>query len=178
MSEVWKPIKGYENEYEVSNLGRVRSLDREVVQSCTKWGKPMTRKIKGTIISQVDNCRGYFKVSLNKPGEERKSCFVHRLVAEAFVSNLGGKPNINHIDYNKHNNAASNLEWCTQRENVLHSVERMRHPRKAILTNTGERYISWHKRERRFRLTIRRKSYGLFKTLSEAVARREEVLNG
>lgn len=175
--EEWRPVKGYENLYEVSNFGQVRSVDREVVQSCTQWGKPMTRKIKGTTLVQIDNKNGYLKVALLSQGK-RKSCFVHRLVAEAFVDNHYNKPCINHIDYDRHNNKASNLEWCTHRENTLYSVDRMRHPKKTILTNTGERYISWVKGKRRFRLTIQRRQYGIFKTLSEAVARREEVLNG
>lgn len=105
INEEWKPVKGYEGRYEVSNLGRVRSLKRATTN--------------GVVLKQTIK-HGYMHVCLskeNKPSTKR----VHRLVAEAFIANPMGKPVVNHIDGDKTNNAASNLEWATNSENELHS---------------------------------------------------------
>ncbi len=101
--ETWKPIKGYPN-YEVSDLGRVRSLNwhNEGYTKCLYLKK---------------HPRGYHQVELiNQNG--KKMVLVHRLVAEAFIPNPENKPQINHIDEDKQNNAVSNLEWCTRQQNM------------------------------------------------------------
>lgn len=97
MSENWKDIGGYEGLYRVSDLGRVAGI---------KSGKTLKPR---------EN-RGYLKVVLSKDGR-MKNFFVHRLVAKAFVPNVANKPFVNHLDEDKTNNVASNLEWCTRREN-------------------------------------------------------------
>ena len=109
--ESWLPVqvKGLEDYYEVSNMGQVRSLDR-------------THKIKtfeGKILKQI-SLSGYLAVSL-KLHSYKKLHYVHRLVAKAFV--IGEKANleVNHIDGNKNNNRASNLEWVTRSENIKHA---------------------------------------------------------
>lgn len=112
--EEWRDIKGYEGLYQVSNLGRVRSLDRLVNN---KHGQ---RFLKGGIKRVFDWGTGYQYVNLHCQ-QKRKSKSVHRLVAEAFVENVYNKPEVNHIDGNKHNNRADNLEWCTSSENELHA---------------------------------------------------------
>ena len=105
--EQWKPIEGTDNDYEVSNLGRVRSMKQY-------YG------VIGRIMPQTIQRSGYHYVMLhvnNKPTCRR----VHRLVAKAFIPNPDNLPEINHIDGNKQNNAASNLEWATRRENTIHA---------------------------------------------------------
>lgn len=114
MNEVWKTISGYESRYEVSNLGRVRSIPRYVDNHTGE------KLIKGREISQHINKRGYVIVSLNKESK-RKTYKVHRLVAEAFIENPFNKPQVNHIDGDKTNNRVDNLEWNDNSENQLHA---------------------------------------------------------
>lgn len=109
MVEVWKPIKNYEGCYEISNLGRVKSLARQV-----KGGR-ITEEI---ILKPVKNSHGYLQVDLCLSGK-MKHHKIHRLVAEAFIPKTDeAKDTVNHIDYNKFNNCVDNLEWLSNRENV------------------------------------------------------------
>ena len=107
--EVWLPIKGYENLYEVSNKGRIRSLNRLV----KKWNG--NRTIKGFILKQYVK-RGYYQIRLSKNGAY-KYYQVHRLVAIAFIPNPKNLPCINHRDENRLNNCIENLEWCSYEYN-------------------------------------------------------------
>ena len=111
MTEIWLPIEGYENLYEVSNLGRVRRLASVVT---SKAG--VTRKFSGKILKPVTHRDGYLRVNLCKNGKI-KTFRVHRLVASAFIPNPKGLPAVNHKDECKTNNAVSNLEWCTTEYN-------------------------------------------------------------
>ena len=111
-------------------------------------------------------------VMLRKEGK-RKNFYVHRLVAEAFCERTHGNV-VNHIDYNKRNNAASNLEWCTQKENIHHSIEHYRKPKATYKTNTGEHYITY--RGGRYRLYNKRLGIDkAYLTLEKAVQKRNEV---
>jgi len=107
MNEEWKPIEGYEGLYEVSNLGRVRSLPREVKGH---KGTPYLRP--GCILKNHIDYKGYEYVVLtvNAKGIQKK---VHRLVAMAFIPNPDNLPMVNHKDECKANNHVDNLEWCT-----------------------------------------------------------------
>lgn len=107
MDEIWKDINGYEGYYQVSNLGRVKSLDRLVNSKNNS-----KRLSKGYLLKQVQDKYGYLKVCLSIK-HKHKSKFVHRLVAEAFIENPDNLPVINHKDENPSNNNVSNLEWCT-----------------------------------------------------------------
>lgn len=107
MQEIWKDIKGYEGLYQVSNLGRVKSL-----QMYAKGG--YKRRIK--ILKPCNNGNGYHIVYLMKD-KKRSVNYIHRLVAQAFVTNLNNFSCINHIDENRQNNRADNLEWCTYKYN-------------------------------------------------------------
>ena len=130
--ELWKDVSGYEGTYQVSNMGRVRRLT---------FVNNVVQKEKVHIVRPTDNGRGYFVIGLKTNGK-RKSKYVHRLVAEAFCENPEGKTCVNHKDYDKHNNMACNLEWCTQKENVRYSSKRMSHSKRTSRsTNTGEKYI-------------------------------------
>ena len=119
-NEIWKDIAGYEGVYQVSNLGRVRSIRRK------------TNTICGKILTPILTYQGYERVRLYKNGKSRLF-LVHRLVAGAFVVNLDNKPMVNHIDENKRNNCANNLEWCTHIENCYHGTAIKR--TKEALTN-------------------------------------------
>lgn len=111
IKEIWKPVKGYENLYEVSNIGNVKSLDRII-----KDKNGIIKIIKGKNHKLYTTKSGYVSTSLYK-NSEQKVYRVHRLVAEAFIPNPNNLPQINHIDENKENNCAENLEWCTGSEN-------------------------------------------------------------
>ena len=110
MQEIWKEIEGYEGLYEVSNLGRVRSLDREQFQ-IGNGGSYFKRIYKGRILKFKIDYHGYYRVHLSVNGE-RKHYLVHRLVAEAFIPNPNNLPCVNHKDEDKTNNSVDNLEWC------------------------------------------------------------------
>ena len=114
--EEWRAIKGYENQYEVSNKGRVRSVNRIVGRSTSDMHK------KGQIIKPLKNSTGYLRVSLKSNGKIERM-FVHRLVAETFIPRPDGKNVINHKDFNPLNNDVENLEWVTQKENMQYSAE-------------------------------------------------------
>lgn len=113
MKEIWKDIEDYEGLYQVSNLGRVKSLDRKVNHI---FGE---RIVKGIILKHSETTN-YNAVMLNKEGIVRK-VNIHRLVAKSFIANPQNKATVNHIDGNKRNNRVDNLEWVTQSENVKHS---------------------------------------------------------
>ena len=115
--EIWKDVKGFEGIYQISNLGRFRSLDRRVYQK--KRGNKFVKQIyKGKIIKGWIQNTGYLTVDI-----KGKKCSIHRLVAEHFIENTMNKEQVNHIDGNKLNNRVDNLEWCTIKENVQHAFK-------------------------------------------------------
>lgn len=177
-NEIWKDIAGYEGQYQVSNLGNVRSLDRDIEQ-WSRYGHTIIRRLKGKVLAPFDNGTGYLAVGL-KNNQEVANHYVHRLVASAFVEKPNGMDVINHLDYNRKNNEATNLEWSTQKENTIYSSNRMRHEHKqSKQTSTGEKYIT--RKKNRWRLNIQRIGIRVdktFPTLQEAVEEREVILGG
>lgn len=103
MEEKWKIVEGF-SKYLVSNKGRVKNVIR----------------LKDLKFYDKD---GYKKIGLINDDNVKKKVFVHRLVAQAFIPNPNGKPQVNHRDGNKANNKFNNLEWCTAKENTAHSIK-------------------------------------------------------
>lgn len=115
-SEIWRPVQGYEGTYQVSDQGRVRSLDR-TISTDGRWGK-MKRELHGGILRHLKHTGGYLRVTLWHNGAF-KNHYVHKLVLEAFV---GPRPNgkqVAHNDGDKANNRLSNLRWASPSENQL-----------------------------------------------------------
>lgn len=116
--EEWRPVD-INPDYEVSSLGRVRSKNRFIVSSYK--GTPRDIWTLGKLMKPQPHSRGYLMIKL---GKWQRNRFIHRLVAAAFLPNPLNKPQVNHKDGNRANNAVDNLEWVTQSENNLHAGRR------------------------------------------------------
>ena len=131
MDEIWKPIAGYENLYEISNLGMVKSLKRDVMigNTCN------VRHLPERLLKLATNSVGYLQVCLCKDGK-LKWHRVHRLVAQAFLPNPDNLPEVNHKDEDKMNNRVDNLEWCDRYYNTSYGTLKQRtsmNPPKPVL---------------------------------------------
>ena len=111
--EVWKDIEGYEGYYQISNMGRVKSLERTVWNK----GRGCYITVSEKIRKGRDNGYGYLYVGLSKDGKV-KQCRINRLVSQAFIPNPNNLPEVNHKDENPKNNRVENLEWCDRSYNV------------------------------------------------------------
>jgi hypothetical protein len=132
MTEIWKDVIGYENLYQVSNLGRVKSLGNGGSNSKER-------------ILKACKSKGYYYVILCKDSKQ-KNCSVHRLVANAFIPNSDNLPEVNHIDEDKTNNACFNLEWCDRKYNMNFGTRTKRSAEKrsksVLCIETGKIYPS------------------------------------
>ena len=129
--EIWKDINGYEGLYQVSNFGRVKSLNYR-------------RTGREEILTPQMNTNGYLTVQLWK-NEKRKSCLVHRLVAMAFIPNPNNLPEVNHKDEDKTNNCVWNLEWCDCKYNINYGTRTEKTTKTVLQLNkdTGEVIKEW-----------------------------------
>lgn len=121
MEEIWKDVQGFEGYYVVSNLGNVRALDRYILHS-----NGVVQPRAGHVMVQTLNSDGYPTVKLSKDGKSIRIA-VHRLVAIAFVPNPEGLAEVNHIDFDRTNARADNLEWVNHKENVHYTIGAGRH---------------------------------------------------
>lgn len=150
MEELWKPIEGYETLYEVSNFGSVRSKNRVRID---KNGIRKNYKGKLMVLSQSGKLdkysKSYLKISLCDENKKCTQFLIHRLVAKHFIENPHNYSEVNHIDENKDNNFASNLEWCDRAYNNHHSkiTEKLNESKKIKvdqLTLEGEFIKTWN----------------------------------
>ncbi len=125
--EIWKDIEGYEGYYQISNLGRVKSLKRVILKSDGKT-KTIPERIRATHKDHL----GYERLCLQKDGKQELKK-IHRLVAIAFIPNPDNLPVVNHKDENPSNNKVDNLEWCTQKYNSNYGTRN----EKLSLNHTG-----------------------------------------
>lgn len=139
-NEIWKPVIGYEELYQVSNLGNVKSLNYK------KTGKE--KLLKFTLTH-----KGYLMASLTKDHKTKK-LFVHRLVAKSFIPNPENKPFVNHINEIKTDNKSKNLEWCTHEYNVNYGSRNKR------ISETMQKRVVQH--------DLDYKIVHIYKSLSEA----------
>lgn len=171
--EQWKPVVGFEDGYEVSSLGRIRSIDREKFISGKKGS--YTRVYKGKMLTPTFTSN-YILISLT----HGTRFLVHQLVAKAFIPNPEGKSFVNHIDGNKHNNRVDNLEWVTSSENRYHALEiglvaKGEERKGSKLTEDDVRWIRENAKSNGGTLSHMEMSkiLGVSKTLCGYVARRE-----
>lgn len=133
--EIWKDIQGFEGKYQVSNLGRIKTvkhIKHTWIKEKEEWIIEGIRKKEEWVLDEkiedVDKIRkpvktklGYMRVGL-KSNNKSRDYLVHRLVAQTFIPNPKNKRYVNHKNGNKEDNRVDNLEWCTHKENMQHAV--------------------------------------------------------
>lgn len=148
MKEIWRDIEEYKGLYQISNLGRIRSLDKK---------DSLNRRVKGKIMKPIVRKDKYLCVKLHK-NSICKEQLIHRLVANAFIENKYNYKEINHKDENKQNNCVNNLEWCNRSYNINYGkANEMR--RKALLNKRGKKVIQIDKNN---------KIIGVYQSIGEA----------
>ena len=135
MQEIWKPVKDYECQYEVSNFGRIRSLDRETTNFFGTKTKLKGRMLRGSLLKN-----GYLTICFNSKTKK----YFHQVVAETFLLPPQFKHTVNHKDGNKTNNHIDNLEWNTYKQNNDHAREtglNNQHGEKCNLSKYSDQFI-------------------------------------
>ena len=168
--EIWKPVVGWEGFYEVSSIGRVKSVDRFV----KRGGKKM--HVKELVLKNTLDSKGYYMVALcDKERRSMQKARVHRLVAEAFIKNPYDKPHIDHINTIKTDNRVQNLRWVTYKENAnnpitLERVRRNGHGREVTRKNmeTRKKHNKYNAPMEVFQYTVDGVFVSSFESISEA----------
>lgn len=165
--EYWLPIQGWQGLYEVSNLGRIKSLRRQILAGSRKY------ILRGRFLKQRCDKDGYLLVDLHNQGNV-VTFKVHRLVAEAFIENPQEKPQVNHKDGNRANNLLQNLEWVTDSENKYHRFSELQAP----CGESGFYGVNWRADRGKWRAYTSLGGYrhlGLFDDKEEAIKAAEKA---
>lgn len=177
ITKEWKNIKGYECLYKVSNYGEVKAK-RKVIYDIIDGEMQPSYVAKEHIMKPFDNGNGYLVVSLIGDDGTKKNHYIHRLVADAFLPNPNGLPQVNHLDYDRKNNKVNNLEWCSAVENARYSICNRPKIRTGYRSSTGHRFI--YMRGDKYRVSIQtkdgRNTDKRFDSLQEAIEFRNRIL--
>ena len=153
-NEIWKDIPNFYG-YQISNYGRIKSIDRDIVCG------DKTIHCNGKILKQSKNQKGYLRIRISKGRNKKYTLLIHRLVALAFIENPNNYQQINHIDGNKENNYYLNLEWCNNSQNQIHAVK--------LGLNDHNKYNAGRKRKMVAQIDINsKKIIYIYNSLSEA----------
>jgi hypothetical protein len=120
VEEIWKDVRDYEGLYQISNIGRCRSLDM-MSRRVSKQGKEFFVLLKGKVLSENKTNGNGYRITCLCKNSKKKNNYIHRLVADAFLDKIEGSYYVNHKDADKLNNNSINLEYCTHRENMIHA---------------------------------------------------------
>jgi hypothetical protein len=166
--EKWKNIKGYENYYQISNAGNIRSKDRIIINSKGRKSRYKSKERKPSFSE-------YRLIALSKNGIT-KVFKISRLVAIHFIEKKDGKGIVNHIDGNKYNDNVSNLEWCSYSENAIHSFD------KGLSKSKNKiRGVFFEERRNKWTVYLYRNNknifIGRFNSEKEAMTARKKYLN-
>lgn len=165
--EIWKDVLGYEGIYQISSLGRVRSLSRQMFN-----GKGYFNSKEKFLIPRITT-KGYYSFSLTKKNKTT-DFLTHRLIAVAFIENPFNKRTVNHKDSVRTNNSISNLEWASYRENHCHRVSKIAKSSKFV-------GVCFHKATKKWESNIcvsgKLIHLGIYKTEEEAYSKRVEYEN-
>lgn len=168
--EEWRPVVGFEESYEVSSYGNVRSKTRTIKIS-TKTGKSYNQTRRGEPIKAFDDGHGYMHIRLRKDNKTYNTK-VHRLVAKAFIPNPDKLPEVNHINGDKQDNRIENLEWVSASSNCLHAAYELCNtkprPKTVLCVETGVIYRSCMDAQR---------DTGIHNTSISLAAREKEVVD-
>lgn len=175
MTEIWKGIPEYSDKYEISSMGSIRSITREV--RC----KGGTRQLKGKLLQQQTNRKGYAIIALSQGSKSPKTYTIHQLVAMTFIPDFIKGTELNHIDGNKQNNAVTNLEISNASHNQLHAVRTGLTPKKGKSQFRNVTYVKNPKAVKRWAAAIRhdgKSSFGwkTFHTEEEAAKHVDTLL--
>jgi hypothetical protein len=157
-------IKGYEGLYQVNKLGEIKSVER--------FQKNKNKIIQEFLLRKTKDNNGYERVFLSKNGKT-KTYYVHRIVADNFITKIAGKEEINHIDRDRENNNVENLEWVSHKENIIHSARCGAYSEKRKNNTSGYCGITFDKKDRKWKVRVTktgaRKFIGVFDTKDEAI---------
>lgn len=160
MEEIWKDVKGYEGLYQVSNLGRVRSLGHYGANGTVAYFQ------HGKILKSRPDKDGYNLVCLYKE-KKGKNKRVHRLVAQAFIPNPMNKPTINHKNGIRNDNRVQNLEWATMSENQLHAFMILKRKHR-VLTEAERRKMFYSRRKKVIQYDEKMNKISIYESMKEA----------